>query len=110
MMLADESPQVRPDLAGSLKACRLRFCLLVFRGDISALGIMLQIAEHPDGKDVPLRALVPNKDKVLRLFQDMRVSVLHLPFFIKIVELAREGYEHLHVEKGSLCKCLAQVG
>src|SRR6478609_6624131 len=106
MVLANESSEIWPDLAGSFKSCGLGGCFLIFCWNVGAFRVMLQIAEDADGKYVPGRALIAHKDEVLRLLQSLGVSVFHLALFVQIGELARQGDEHLDVKERAAGKRL----
>src|SRR6476620_3197825 len=69
VVLADETTQIRADLAGSFKSSGLRGGFLIFRQSISAFRVVFQVAKHADGKDVPRCSLIAHKDKILRLLQ-----------------------------------------
>src|SRR5262249_27109861 len=110
MVLADETSQIWADLAGCLEACGLSGSFLVFRRNVSAFGVVLEIAEDADSENVPGRALVADEDKVLRLFQRLSVGFFHLAFSVKVSKFAGQRDKHFHVEERARREGLAQVG
>src|SRR6476646_3702176 len=99
MVLADKPAQIWADLAGSFKSSGFGGRFLVFRWNVRAFGIVLQVAKHADSEDVPCRALIAHKDEILRLFQGLCVSILHLALFIKLSKHTRQCDEHLNVKE-----------
>src|SRR5579864_9337626 len=69
MVLANKTPQIRPDLAGRVKAGGPGGGFLVLRQGVRAFRIMFEVAKDPDGENVPGGSLIAHKDEVLRLLQ-----------------------------------------
>src|SRR5258708_5476619 len=89
MMHAYEAAQIRADLAGSVKPGGFGGGFLVFDGDVGTFSVVFQVAENADGEYVPGRALIADKDKVLRLLQSLGIGIFHFAFFVEVAKLAR---------------------
>src|SRR5215831_2412001 len=110
MVFADKAAQIRADLARRFKSRSLGGGFLVFRQDIRTLGVMFQVAEDADGKDVPWGALVADENEVLRLLQRLGIGILHLALFVEVSELPGQSHKHLHVKERAVGKGFAQLG
>src|ERR1051326_435986 len=110
MVFADEAAQIRPDLAGRLKAGGFGCGFLVFGRNIGAFSIVLEVAENADRKNVPSGALVAHKDEVLRLLERPGIGIFHFSFFVQLGEFTRERDEHLHMKESAIGEGLAQIG
>src|SRR6478672_5869211 len=104
MVLADKPPQIRTNLAWCVKPGGFGGSFLVFCWNVRAFGIVLQVAKHADGEDVPGRTLIAYKDEILRLFQRLCVSIFPLALFQQLSKHARQRDEHLYMEESSLRK------
>src|SRR5437868_10346976 len=97
VVVGDNRPQEWPNLVGTAVTCSAGGGLLFLRGNVSTLGIMLEVAIEVDREHIKMSARIAQEDEQLRTSECLVIGALHFALFHQVSLPASKRMQHLNV-------------